>query len=78
LDSHPYHPTKETIMTDTKAPDQGLLADDGRMHTTECVTMGWWLLDWDADCLQVGVPAGGPESAQRERALFASVILGGA
>jgi hypothetical protein len=62
-------------MTDTKAPDQGLtLADDGQMHTKDCVTMGWWLLDWDAECVQVGTPPGGPVAARAERALFTTAV----
>lgn len=62
-------------MTDTKAPDQGLkLADDGRLHTAECVNMGWWLLDWDVDCVHVGVPQGGHTAALAERALFSTAL----
>lgn len=51
-----------------------VLADDGRQHTPECVTQGWWLLDWDADCVTEGVPPGGPVAAQAERALFSTAI----
>lgn len=59
------------IMTDAKAPDQGLkLADDDRVHTAQCVEEGWWLLDWDVDCVHVGVPQGGELGAYNERALF--------
>jgi len=62
-------------MTDTRAHDQGLkLADDGRMHTAECVDMGWWLLDWDVECVHVGVPQGGAVAAHAERALFAVAL----
>lgn len=57
------------------APDQGLvLAEDGRMHTAECVAHGWWLLDWDVDCIAVGVPEGGEQAARGERALFATAL----
>lgn len=63
-------------MTDTKAPDQGLLlADDGQVHTRECVTEGWWRLDWDADCVHLGVPPGGDVKARAERALFATALM---
>lgn len=58
-------------MIDTKAPDQGQkLAEDGRYHLAECVDMGWWRLDWDVDCVHVGVPQGGPVAARAEVALF--------
>jgi hypothetical protein len=63
-------------MIDTKAPDQGLkLAKDGQMHTPECVDMGWWLLDWDVDCVHVGVPEGGQRAALAERALFTTALV---
>lgn len=63
-------------MTDTMAPDQGLmLADDGRMHTAQCVREGWALLDWDVDCVHVGVPPGGEVKARAERALFATALM---
>lgn len=62
-------------MTDTKAPDQGLKEGaDGRMHTAQCVDEGWDLLDWDVDCVHVGVPAGGHMAALGERALFSTAI----
>jgi hypothetical protein len=63
-------------VTDTKAPDQGLkLAEDGRMHTAQCVDMGWWRLDWDVDCVHVGVPEGGAMAARAEVALFTTAIM---
>lgn len=63
-------------MTDTKAPDQGLaLADDGQLHTTECVHQGWWRLDWDAECVTVGVPPGGEDGARQETALFSTSLI---
>lgn len=63
-------------MNDTKATDQATkLADDGQLHTAECVDMGWWLLDWEADCLHVGVPKGGRMAARAERVLFATTAL---
>lgn len=62
-------------MTDTKAPDQGLkFGADGRMHTAQCVNEGWDLLDWDVECVHVGVPPGGPAAALGERALFSTAI----
>jgi hypothetical protein len=51
-----------------------VLADDGRQHTRECVDMGWWTLDWEANCTTDGVPPGGPVAARAERALFATAV----
>lgn len=66
-------------MTDTQVRDRDLmLADDGQEHTAECVTMGWWLLDWEAACADLGVAPGGPLGARQELATFAAVLLGGA
>lgn len=62
-------------MTDTKAPDQGLkFGADGRMHTAQCVNEGWDLLDWDVECVHVGVPGGGRMAALGERALFVTSL----
>lgn len=56
-------------MTDTQVRDRDLtLADDGQKHTKECVAMGWWLLDWEAACADLGVPPGGQDAAEAERA----------
>ena len=49
-------------------------AEDGQLHTEECVENGWWLLDWDTDCRYVGVPEGGPAAAVAERILFVGAI----
>lgn len=63
-------------MTNMRVPDQDLLlAEDGEMHTAECVTMGWWLLDWDVDCVQVGVPEGGQAAAQAEALTFSKAVM---
>jgi hypothetical protein len=81
LGAHPSqdHPTEEAIMTTQiipiTVPGDGLkLADDGQLHTAECVNMGWWVLDWDADCRVVGTPPGGEVAARAERALFATAL----
>lgn len=56
-------------MTDNQVRDRDLmLACDGQKHTRQCVEMGWWLLDWEADCVTLGVPPGGTEAAEAERA----------
>ena len=60
-------------MTDTRDRDL-VAADDGQLHTQECVSMGWWLLDWDADCRTEGVSPGGEVAARAERALFATAV----
>jgi hypothetical protein len=66
-------------MSDNPAPDQGpVLAEDGQLHTAECVSHGWWLLDWEATCVTHGVPDGGSASASIERSLFVAAIQGGA
>lgn len=53
----------------TNPDDRDLaIADDGQQHTRQCVTMGWWLLDWEADCVNVGIPPGGQQAAETERA----------
>lgn len=50
-------------------------ADDGQLHTEECVAYGWWLLDWEADCRFLGVPPGGQRAAHAERALFSTAVI---
>lgn len=65
-------------MTDTQVRDRDLtLADDGQKHTRECVTMGWWLLDWEADCVDLGVPPGGQQAVEAERAGLLAMAGGG-
>lgn len=65
-------------MTDNQVRDRDLtLAVDGQHHTRQCVTMGWWLLDWEADCVNVGVPPGGEEAAEAERAGLLTLAGGG-
>jgi len=62
-------------MSNNVTPDQGLkLAEDGRLHTAQCVSEGWSLLDWDVDCVRVGVPSGGKAAALGERALFVTSL----
>lgn len=54
-----------------------VVADDARTHTRECVSHGWWLLDWDAECVDLGVPPGGREAAHAERSGLLVLAGGG-
>lgn len=60
-------------MTDERDRDL-VLADDGQKHTHECVRHGWWLLDWEANCLSEGVPPGGERAARAELTLFNTTL----
>lgn len=60
-------------MTDTRDRDL-VAADDGLLHTPECVAQGWWRLDWEANCVTEGVPPGGEVAARAERALFSTAV----